>query len=314
MVTMNIVITGGSGFVGSYLCEKLINDGHKIIVIDNLLTGSTENINNLLDNENFSFIEHDVQDHIKIEDKVDYVLHFASAASPKAYTEHPVNTLKAGSVGTINTLGLAKKHSAEYLLASTSEVYGDPLISPQNEEYWGNVNPNGERSMYDEAKRFAEAAVATYSRSYGLKTKIVRIFNTYGPRMQLNDGRVVTNFIVQALRNENITIYGDGTQTRSFSYVEDTVAGIISLMNSTEYDVFNIGNPNEMTVGQLAEKIIKLTDSTSEIKYLELPNDDPKQRKPDITKAKTKLNWEPKVNLDEGLAKTITWVEEQLSK
>ena len=314
MVTMNIVITGGSGFVGSYLCEKLINDGHKIIVIDNLLTGSTENINNLLDNENFSFIEHDVQDHIEIEDKVDYVLHFASAASPKAYTEHPVNTLKAGSVGTINTLGLAKKHSAEYLLASTSEVYGDPLISPQNEEYWGNVNPNGERSMYDEAKRFAEAAVATYSRSYGLKTKIVRIFNTYGPRMQLNDGRVVTNFIVQALRNENITIYGDGTQTRSFSYVEDTVAGIISLMNSTEYDVFNIGNPNEMTVGQLAEKIIKLTDSTSEIKYLELPNDDPKQRKPDITKAKTKLNWEPKVNLDEGLSKTIKWVEEQLSK
>ena len=314
MVTMNIVITGGSGFVGSYLCEKLINDGHKIIVIDNLLTGSTENINDLLDNENFSFIEHDVQNHIEIKDKVDYVLHFASAASPKAYTEHPVNTLKAGSVGTINTLGLAKKHSAEYLLASTSEVYGDPLISPQNEEYWGNVNPNGERSMYDEAKRFAEAAVATYSRSYGLKTKIVRIFNTYGPRMQLNDGRVVTNFIVQALRNENITIYGDGTQTRSFSYVEDTVAGIISLMNSTEYDVFNIGNPNELTVSQLAEKIIKLTDSTSEIKYLELPNDDPKQRKPDITKAKTKLNWEPKVNLDEGLAKTITWVEEQLSK
>ena len=314
MVTMNIVITGGSGFVGSYLCEKLINDGHKIIVIDNLLTGSTENINDLLDNENFSFIELDVQDHIEIEDKVDYVLHFASAASPKAYTEHPVNTLKAGSVGTINTLGLAKKHSAEYLLASTSEVYGDPLISPQNEEYWGNVNPNGERSMYDEAKRFAEAAVATYSRSYGLKTKIVRIFNTYGPRMQLNDGRVVTNFIVQALRNENITIYGDGTQTRSFSYVEDTVSGIISLMNSTEYDVFNIGNPNEMTVGQLAEKIIELTESTSEIKYLELPNDDPKQRKPDITKAKTKLNWEPKVNLEEGLTKTITWVEEQLSR
>ena len=311
---MNIVITGGSGFVGSYLCEKLINDGHEIIVIDNLLTGSTENIKNLMDNENFSFVEHDVQDHIEIENKVDYVLHFASAASPKAYTEHPVNTLKAGSVGTINTLGLAKKHNAEYLLASTSEVYGDPLISPQNEEYWGNVNPNGERSMYDEAKRFAEAAVATYSRSYDLRTKIVRIFNTYGPRMQLNDGRVVTNFITQALRNENITIYGDGSQTRSFSYVEDTVAGIISLMNSSEYDVFNIGNPTEMTVGELAEKIIELTDSTSEIKYLELPNDDPKQRKPDITKAKTKLNWEPKVNLDEGLAKTISWVKEQLSK
>ena len=311
---MNIVITGGSGFVGSYLCEKLINDGHKIIVIDNLLTGSTENINHLMNNENFSFIQHDVQNHIEIENKVDYVLHFASAASPKAYTEHPVNTLKAGSVGTINTLGLAKKHEAEYLLASTSEVYGDPLISPQTEEYWGNVNPNGERSMYDEAKRFAEAAVATYSRSYDLKTKIVRIFNTYGPRMQLNDGRVVTNFIVQALNNENITIYGDGSQTRSFSYVEDTVAGIISLMNSSEYDVFNIGNPNEMTVGQLAEKIIELTGSTSEIKYLELPNDDPKQRKPDITKAKTKLNWEPKVNLEDGLTKTIKWVEGQLSK
>ena len=311
---MNIVITGGSGFVGSYLCEKLVNDGHEIIVVDNLLTGSTENINHLMHNENFSFIEHDVQNHIEIENKVDYVLHFASAASPKAYTEHPVNTLKAGSVGTINTLGLAKKHDAEYLLASTSEVYGDPLISPQTEEYWGNVNPNGERSMYDEAKRFAEAAVATYSRSYDLKTKIVRIFNTYGPRMQLNDGRVVTNFIVQALKNENITIYGDGSQTRSFSYVEDTVAGIISLMNSSEYDVFNIGNPNEMTVGQLAEKIIELTDSTSEIKYLELPNDDPKQRKPDITKAKTKLNWEPKVNLEDGLTKTIKWVEGQLSK
>ena len=311
---MNIVITGGSGFVGSYLCEKLINDGHEIIVVDNLLTGSTENINHLMHNENFSFIEHDVQNHIEIEDKVDYVLHFASAASPKAYTEHPVNTLKAGSVGTINTLGLAKKHDAEYLLASTSEVYGDPLISPQTEEYWGNVNPNGERSMYDEAKRFAEAAVATYSRSYDLKTKIVRIFNTYGPRMQLNDGRVVTNFIVQALKNENITIYGDGSQTRSFSYVEDTVAGIISLMNSSEYDVFNIGNPNEMTVGQLAEKIIELTNSTSEIKYLELPNDDPKQRKPYITKAKTKLNWEPKVNLEDGLTKTIKWVEGQLSK
>ena len=311
---MNIVITGGSGFVGSYLCEKLINEGHEIIVVDNLLTGSTENINHLMHNENFSFIEHDVQNHIEIENKVDYVLHFASAASPKAYTEHPVNTLKAGSVGTINTLGLAKKHDAEYLLASTSEVYGDPLISPQTEEYWGNVNPNGERSMYDEAKRFAEAAVATYSRSYELKTKIVRIFNTYGPRMQLNDGRVVTNFIVQALKNENITIYGDGSQTRSFSYVEDTVAGIISLMNSSEYDVFNIGNPNEMTVGQLAEKIIELTDSTSEIKYLELPNDDPKQRKPDITKAKTKLNWEPKVNLEDGLTKTIKWVEGQLSK
>ena len=310
---MNIVITGGSGFVGSYLCEKLINDGHEIIVVDNLLTGSTENINHLMRNENFSFIEHDVQNHLEIENKVDYVLHFASAASPKAYTEHPVNTLKAGSVGTINTLGLAKKHDAEYLLASTSEVYGDPLISPQTEEYWGNVNPNGERSMYDEAKRFAEAAVATYSRSYDIKAKIVRIFNTYGPRMQLNDGRVVTNFIFQALQDNNITIYGDGSQTRSFSYVEDTVDGIISLMQSNEYDVFNIGNPNEITVLELAQKIIELTNSKSEIVFKSLPSDDPKQRKPDISKAKSKLGWEPKVNLEDGLIKTIDWVEYKLT-
>ena len=289
MVAMNIVITGGSGFVGSYLCERLINDGHNLIVVDNLLTGSTENISDLMDNDNFSFIEHDVQNHIEIENKVDYVLHFASAASPKAYTEHPVNTLKAGSIGTLNTLGLAKKHNSQYLLASTSEVYGDPLISPQNEEYWGNVNPNGERSMYDEAKRFAEAAVATYSRSYDIKAKIVRIFNTYGPRMQLNDGRVVTNFIFQALQDNNITIYGDGSQTRSFSYVEDTVDGIISLMQSNEYDVFNIGNPNEITVLELAQKIIELTNSKSEIVFKSLPSDDPKQRKPDISKAKSKL-------------------------
>ena len=313
MVAMNIVITGGSGFVGSYLCERLINDGHNLIVVDNLLTGSTENISDLMDNDNFSFIEHDVQNHIEIENKVDYVLHFASAASPKAYTEHPVNTLKAGSIGTLNTLGLAKKHNSQYLLASTSEVYGDPLISPQNEEYWGNVNPNGERSMYDEAKRFAEAAVATYSRSYDIKAKIVRIFNTYGPRMQLNDGRVVTNFIFQALQDNNITIYGDGSQTRSFSYVEDTVDGIISLMHSNEYDVFNIGNPNEITVLELAQKIIELTNSKSEIVFKSLPSDDPKQRKPDISKAKSKLGWEPKVNLEDGLVKTIDWVEYKLT-
>ena len=310
---MNIVITGGSGFVGSYLCERLINDGHNLIVVDNLLTGSTENISDLMDNDNFLFIEHDVQNHIEIENKVDYVLHFASAASPKAYTEHPVNTLKAGSIGTLNTLGLAKKHNSQYLLASTSEVYGDPLISPQNEEYWGNVNPNGERSMYDEAKRFAEAAVATYSRSYDIKAKIVRIFNTYGPRMQLNDGRVVTNFIFQALQDNNITIYGDGSQTRSFSYVEDTVDGIISLMQSNEYDVFNIGNPNEITVLELAQKIIELTNSKSEIVFKSLPSDDPKQRKPDISKAKSKLGWEPKVNLEDGLIKTIDWVEYKLT-
>ena len=274
---MNILITGGSGFIGSHLSEKLLNEGNnKLFLIDNLLTGSTKNIEHLLDSEKVLFIEHDVQDHIEIEEKIDYVFHFASAASPVAYTEHPVNTLKAGSIGTINTLGLAKKHGAEYFLASTSEVYGDPLVTPQTEEYWGNVNPNGERSMYDEAKRFAEAATATYARTYDIKTKIVRIFNTYGPRMQLNDGRVVTNLIVQALNNEDITIYGDGSQTRSFSYVDDTVAGILALMKSDKYDVFNIGNPNEMSIKELSSVILKLTDSKSKLVYKDLPNDDPK--------------------------------------
>ena len=312
---MNILLTGGSGFIGSHLSNELLKDDkNKLIIVDNLLTGNLENIQNLLDSKNVSFIEHDVQDHIDIDEKLDYVLHLASAASPVAYTENPINTLKAGSLGTINTLGLARKHNAEYFLASTSEVYGDPLISPQNEEYWGNVNPNGERSMYDEAKRFAEAATATYARSYNLKTKIIRIFNTYGPNMQLNDGRVVTNLIVQALNNENLTIYGDGTQTRSFSYVSDTVAGIIAMMNSRYYEVFNIGNPYEITVEELAETILKLTDSKSKIIYKPLPNDDPKQRRPDITKAKDKLNWEPKVDLKTGLTSTIDWIKKELSK
>jgi len=312
---MNILLTGGSGFIGSHLSNELLKDDkNKLIIVDNLLTGNLENIQNLLDSKNVTFIQHDVQDHIEIDEKLDYVLHLASAASPVAYTENPINTLKAGSLGTINTLGLARKHNAEYFLASTSEVYGDPLTSPQNEEYWGNVNPNGERSMYDEAKRFAEAATATYARSYNLKTKIIRIFNTYGPNMQLNDGRVVTNLIVQALNNEDLTIYGDGTQTRSFSYVSDTVAGIIAMMNSRHYEVFNIGNPYEMTVEELAETILELTDSKSKIIYKPLPNDDPKQRRPDITKAKDKLNWEPKVDLKTGLTFTIDWIKKELSK
>ena len=312
---MNIVLTGGSGFIGSHLSKELLKNGeNKLIVVDNLLTGNLDNIQDLLDHENATFIKHDVQDHIEIDEKVDYVFHLAGAASPVAYTENPVNTLKAGSLGTINTLGLARKHGAEYFLASTSEVYGDPLITPQNEEYWGNVNPNGERSMYDEAKRFAEAATATYARSYDIKTKIIRIFNTYGPNMQLNDGRVVTNLIVQALNDEDLTIYGDGSQTRSFSYVSDTVAGIIAMMESNHYEVFNIGNPYEMTVKELAETILKLTNSKSEIIYKPLPNDDPQQRRPDISKAKEKLNWEPKVGLETGLNTTIEWIKKELSK
>ena len=309
---MNILITGGAGFVCSHLADTLFEKQHDLILLDNLLTGNKNNVEHLLDHKNVKFIEHDVQDHIDIPEEIDFIFHFASAASPIAYQENPVNTLKAGSIGTINTLGLAKVKNADYLLASTSEIYGDPEVSPQSEDYWGNVNPNGERSMYDEAKRFAEAATATYSRTYNLKTKVVRIFNTYGPRMQLNDGRVVTNFIVQALKGENITVYGDGSQTRSFSYVQDTVNGIVSLMESNHNDVFNIGNPNEITINELASKIIEITNSNSKLINKDLPQDDPKQRKPDITKAKTMLNWEPKVKLEDGLNKTINWVNSQL--
>jgi len=309
---LNILITGGAGFVCSHLADKLYQKGHDLILLDNLLTGNKNNISHLLSNKNVSFVEHDVQNHIQIEDEIDFIFHFASAASPIAYQENPVNTLKAGSIGTINTLGLAKVKKADYLLASTSEVYGDPEISPQNEDYWGNVNPNGERSMYDEAKRFAEAATATYSRTYNLNTKIVRIFNTYGPRMQLNDGRVVTNFIVQALKGEDITVYGDGSQTRSFSFVDDTVNGIIALMESRHNDVFNIGNPNEITINELASKIIELTNSNSKLINKLLPQDDPKQRQPDITKAKSLLKWQPEVDLEVGLSKTIEWVSSEL--
>jgi dTDP-glucose 4,6-dehydratase len=309
---LNILITGGAGFVCSHLADTLFDKKHDLILLDNLLTGNKQNVEHLLDHKNVKFIKHDVQDHIDISEEIDFIFHFASAASPIAYQENPVNTLKAGSIGTINTLGLAKEKKADYLLASTSEIYGDPEISPQSEDYWGNVNPNGERSMYDEAKRFAEAATATYSRTYNLQTKIVRIFNTYGPRMQLNDGRVVTNFIVQALNGKDITIYGDGSQTRSFSYVQDTVNGIVSLMESEHNDVFNIGNPTEITINELASKIIEITNSNSKLINKDLPQDDPKQRKPDITKAKTMLNWEPKVKLEDGLTKTIEWVNSQL--
>lgn len=310
---MNILITGGAGFIGSHLVDKFISRKYNVIAIDNLLTGTKKNLDPFLKNENFTFLNLDVQNHIEISQDLDYVLHLASAASPKAYTQHPINTLKAGSIGTINTLGLAKAKNAKYLLTSTSEVYGDPQISPQPETYWGNVNPNGVRSMYDEAKRFAEAAVASYNRIYNLDTRIVRLFNTYGPNMKINDGRVVTNFISQAISNQDITIYGRGDQTRSFCYVDDTVSGIIKAMESNSSEVFNIGNPNEITILQLAEKIISLTNSNSSIKFVDLPEDDPMQRNPDITKANEKLNWFPKVLLEDGLMKTIAWVEKSMN-
>lgn len=310
---LNILITGGAGFIGSHLVEKFLSAGEKVIVVDNLLTGAIENLSLFNDNPNFIFMNHDVQHHIDIEMELDYVLHLASAASPRAYTEHPINTLKAGSSGTINTLGLAKAKNAKYLLTSTSEVYGNPKVSPQSETYWGNVNPNGPRSMYDEAKRFSEAAVSSYNRIYNLNTRIVRLFNTYGPKMKIDDGRVVTNFIFQALNGEDITIYGNGDQTRSFCYIEDTLSGIIKAMDSESSEVFNIGNPNEITVKKLAEIIIKLTNSNSSLKFLELPEDDPMQRKPDISKAKNILNWSPKIPLEEGLLKTIDWVKNSIN-
>tara|TARA_B110000003_G_scaffold70653_2_gene72027 strand:+ start:195 stop:1127 length:933 start_codon:yes stop_codon:yes gene_type:complete len=310
---LNIVITGGAGFIGTHLVEKFLEKSHNVIVVDNLLTGLKANLDNFTKSKNFSFIDLDVQNHIQIDGEVDYVLHLASAASPKAYTDNPINTLKAGSIGTINTLGLAKAKHAKYLLTSTSEVYGDPEISPQPESYWGRVNPNGVRSMYDEAKRFAEAAVSSYNRIYNIDSRIVRLFNTYGPKMKINDGRVVTNFIVQALNGEDITIYGKGNQTRSFCYVSDTVAGIIKAMDSESNEVFNIGNPNEITILQLAETIIQLTESKSGVKYQELPDDDPTQRKPDIGKAINILDWKPDIGLEEGLNKTIGWVKANLN-
>ena len=309
---MNILLTGGAGFIGSHLVEKFIEKKHKVIVIDNLLTGSKKNLEHFFDNENFTFTELDVQNHIEVVEDLDYVLHLASPASPKAYAEHPINTLKAGSIGTINTLGLSKAKNAKYLFTSTSEIYGDPLVSPQPESYWGNVNPNGARSMYDEAKRFAEATVSSYNRIYDLDTRILRLFNTYGPKMKINDGRVVTNFISQAITGNDITIYGQGNQTRSFCYIDDTVSGILKAMESDKSEVFNIGNPNEITIFQLAEKVIELTNSNSEIKFVELPEDDPMQRKPDISKANKKLNWFPKVSLEDGLKKTIEWVENSI--
>lgn len=307
-----VVITGGAGFIGSHLCEFLIKKGLRIICIDNLITGHIENIERLLGNKNFKFIKHDVSKPIEIKMQIDYVLHFASPASPVDYLKHPIPTLKVGSLGTHNTLGLAKAKKAKFMLASTSEVYGDPLVHPQPESYWGNVNPIGPRGVYDEAKRFAEAITMAYHRYHNIDTRIIRIFNTYGPRMRFDDGRAIPNFISQALKNRPITVYGKGSQTRSFCYIDDLIYGIIKVMGSNLHDPINLGNPNEMSILQLARLIIKLSKSESKIIYKSLPQDDPKRRKPDITKAKTLLSWQPKVKLETGLKDTIPWFRNNL--
>jgi len=304
---MRILLTGGAGFIGSNLSDLLIKEGHTIICMDNLITGKKDNIRHLLENPNFEFIEHDVTKYIDIDGKIDYVLHFASPASPVDYLKYPIKTLKVGSLGTHNALGVAKEHNAKFFLASTSEVYGDPLINPQPETYWGNVNCIGPRGVYDEAKRFAEAITLAYHRSHGVDTKIIRIFNTYGPRMRNHDGRAIPNFIDQALKNEPLTVYGDGLQTRSFCYVTDLIAGIYKLMLSNLNEPVNIGNSNEMSLLSLAKKIIELTGSKSVIEYKSLPTDDPKVRRPDIAKAKAQLGWQSVVSLDDGLKKTIDW-------
>jgi len=301
-----VVITGAAGFIGSHLAETLLDRDYTVIGIDNLLTGDTANIAHLV-NRDFTFIKHDVTNYIYIDGPVDFVLHCASPASPIDYLELPIPTLKVGALGTHKALGLALAKKAKFVLASTSEVYGDPLEHPQKETYWGNVNPIGPRGVYDEAKRFAEAMTVAYHRYHGLDTKIVRIFNTYGPRMRVNDGRAVPGFISQALRNEDVTVFGDGTQTRSFTYISDLVDGIIKLMDSDVNDPVNIGNPREMTIEEIAQTIIKMTAAKSKIVYKPLPIDDPKVRKPDITRARTLLKWEPKVALEQGLVKTIEY-------
>jgi dTDP-glucose 4,6-dehydratase len=311
---MRILITGAAGFLGSHLCDRFLAEGHEVVGMDNFITGSPDNIAHLIGHPGFRFVEHNVVDYVYVEGPLDGVLHFASPASPVDYLEHPIPTLKVGSLGTHKTLGLAKAKGARYLLASTSEVYGDPQVHPQPETYWGNVNPVGPRGVYDEAKRFAEAMTQAYHTYHGLDTRIVRIFNTYGPRMRPADGRVVSNFIVQALRNEPLSLYGDGSQTRSFCYVADEVDGIYRLFMSDAQGPVNIGNPHEFTVRELAEKVIALTGSASEIRSLPLPADDPKVRRPDITRARELLGWEPRHSLDEGLKLTIPYFRERVEK
>ncbi len=301
------VVTGGAGFLGSHLTDRLLAEGHRVVAVDNLITGNTANIEHLAGNENFQFIKHDVSNYIFVADEVDYVFHFASPASPIDYLELPIPTLKVGALGTHNSLGLAKAKGAKFLLASTSECYGDPLVHPQKEDYWGNVNPIGPRGVYDEAKRFAEAMTMAYHRYHGLDTKIVRIFNTYGPRMRLRDGRVVPAFIGQALTDTPLTIFGDGSQTRSFCYVSDLIDGIFRLSQSDFHEPVNIGNPREMTIKQFAQEIIRITGTSAEIEHRPLPVDDPKVRQPDITRARTVLGWEPRVEFEEGITETIDY-------
>jgi dTDP-glucose 4,6-dehydratase len=311
---MRILITGGAGFIGSHLCDRFLSEGHSVIAIDNLITGSTRNIQHLAGRDDFTFIKHNVSNYIFVEGKVDVVMHFASPASPSqtaptGYLQLPIQTLKVGALGTLNALGVAKAKHAKFILASTSEVYGDPLEHPQKESYWGHVDPIGPRSVYDEAKRFAEALTMAYHRAHNVDTRIVRIFNTYGPRMQLDDGRVVPNFVGQALRHEPLTVYGDGSQTRSFCFVTDLVDGIARLLNSDEHDPTNIGNPNEISILEFAKAINLITDNPAGIKIVAgaRTQGDPQQRKPDISKAKRVLKWEPKVKLEDGLQKTIEY-------
>ncbi|HTQ85488.1 MAG TPA: UDP-glucuronic acid decarboxylase family protein [Candidatus Solibacter sp.] len=310
---MRAVVTGGAGFLGSHLCEKLLENGWDVLCVDNLVTGAEQNIAHLASNSHFRVQRHDASLYIDVAGPVDYVLHFASPASPVDYARLPIQTLKVGALGTHNSLGLALAKNAKFLLASTSECYGDPLVSPQPESYWGNVNPIGPRGVYDEAKRYAEAMTMAYHRAHRLDTHIVRIFNTYGPRMRLNDGRALPNFIYQALTGEPITVFGDGSQTRSFCYVNDLIDGIYKLMQSDEHLPTNIGNPQEITILEFAKRVKALTGSASEIILKPLPQDDPKQRCPDITKAKTLLGWEPKVPLEEGLKLTLEYFQEQVN-
>ena len=302
---MRIFITGGAGFIGSHLIDRLMEKGHEVICMDNLITGNLGNLSRFQSGRRFVFLQQDVTKPIEVEGPIDYVLHFASPASPVDYLTYPIPTLKVGSLGTHNALGFAKAKQAKFLLASTSEVYGDPLVSPQPESYWGNVNPIGPRGVYDEAKRFAEAITLAYHRSHAIDTKIARIFNTYGPRMRKEDGRAVPNFINQTLKGEPLTVYGDGRQTRSFCFISDLIEGLIRLMESPLDEPVNLGNPEEMTILELAQKVIQMTQSKSKVEWKPLPTDDPKQRRPDISKAKKSLNWQPVVPLDEGLRLTI---------